>query len=69
MSRYSSVEVQDLNFKHTDYIHLQAMELMFVEALVKADGYLKISSLIHTPAEYWKVSRLYILCSYLNLLC
>lgn len=45
------------------------MELMFVEALVKADGYLKISSLIHTPAEYWKVSRLYILCSYLNLLC
>ncbi|KAJ8622953.1 hypothetical protein MRB53_031482 [Persea americana] len=41
----------------TVYTHpkVKAMELMFVEALIKADSYLQISSLIRTPAEYWKL--------------
>lgn len=54
MLQYSSVE-HSSSFKHMDYIHVQAMELMLVEALIKADSYLKISSHILTPAEYWKV--------------
>lgn len=41
----------------TVYTHakVKAMELMLVEALIKADSYLKISSHILTPAEYWKL--------------
>lgn len=37
------------------YYIFQSIELMAVEALVKADGYLKISSYPFDPAEYWKV--------------
>lgn len=34
---------------------LQAIELMIVDALVKANDYLQISSYIQDPSEYWKV--------------
>lgn len=33
----------------------QAIELMVVDALVKANDYLDISTSIHDPAEFWKV--------------
>ncbi|KAK1327269.1 hypothetical protein QJS10_CPA01g01327 [Acorus calamus] len=41
----------------TVYTHakVKAVELMFVDALVKANDYLQISSSIHDPAEYWKL--------------
>lgn len=38
---------------------LQAIELMIVDALVKANDYLEISSHIHEPSEYWKVFKLF----------
>lgn len=34
---------------------LQAVELMIVDALVKSNDYLQISSYINDPCEYWKV--------------
>ncbi|XP_077244067.1 uncharacterized protein LOC143884406 isoform X2 [Tasmannia lanceolata] len=39
------------------YTHakVKAMELMFVDALIKANAYLKISSFINDPAQYWKL--------------
>nr|GMC59373.1 deoxynucleoside triphosphate triphosphohydrolase SAMHD1 homolog [Ipomoea batatas] len=41
----------------TVYTHakVKAIELMVVEALVKANGYLHISSYIQDPSEYWKL--------------
>jgi deoxynucleoside triphosphate triphosphohydrolase SAMHD1 len=36
----------------------KAVELMLVDALVKAENYLKISSYPLDPAEYWKVCYL-----------
>lgn len=36
---------------------LQAIELMVVDALLKANDYLDISSFIQDPSKYWKVSR------------
>ena len=36
----------------------QAIELMFVDFLIKADDYLQISSKIQDPAEFWKVCEL-----------
>ncbi|XP_058088963.1 uncharacterized protein LOC131235689 [Magnolia sinica] len=41
----------------TVYTHakVKAMELMFVDALLKANSFLEISSHIHDPAEYWKL--------------
>ncbi|KAK4782022.1 hypothetical protein SAY86_016124 [Trapa natans] len=41
----------------TVYTHskVKAIELMVVDALVKANDYLKISSYIHDPREYWKL--------------
>ncbi|KAF3329007.1 deoxynucleoside triphosphate triphosphohydrolase SAMHD1 isoform X1 [Carex littledalei] len=41
----------------TVYTHakVKAVELMLVDALVKADNYLKISSYPLDPAEYWKL--------------
>eukprot|EP00262_Sarcandra_glabra_P006375 TRINITY_DN1861_c0_g1_i1.p1 TRINITY_DN1861_c0_g1~~TRINITY_DN1861_c0_g1_i1.p1 ORF type:complete len:460 (-),score=48.66 TRINITY_DN1861_c0_g1_i1:361-1629(-) len=41
----------------TVYTHakVKAMELMFVDALLKANNYLSISSHINNPAEYWKL--------------
>jgi len=36
----------------------QAIEMMFVESLIKADDYLQISSKIQDPAEFWKVCGL-----------
>ena len=40
----------------TVYTHakVKAIELMVVEALVKANGYLHIASYIQDPSEYWK---------------
>lgn len=35
--------------------YLQAIELMVVDAFVKANDYLEISSHILEPREYWKV--------------
>lgn len=40
--------------------NIQAIELMVVEALVKANGYLHIASYIQDPSEYWKVGELFI---------
>ncbi|XP_057830386.1 uncharacterized protein LOC131041362 isoform X2 [Cryptomeria japonica] len=39
------------------YLHpkVKALELMLVDALILANGYLEISSLIHDPADYWKL--------------
>ena len=34
---------------------LQAIELMVVDAMVKANGYLQIASHIQDPSQYWKV--------------
>ncbi|XP_031407106.1 deoxynucleoside triphosphate triphosphohydrolase SAMHD1 homolog isoform X2 [Punica granatum] len=41
----------------TVYTHpkVKAIELMIVDALVKANDYLQISSYIHDPREYWKL--------------
>ncbi|KVI05626.1 HD domain-containing protein [Cynara cardunculus var. scolymus] len=41
----------------TVYTHakVKAIELMFVDALLKADNYLHISSFIHDPSQYWKL--------------
>ncbi|VFQ73539.1 unnamed protein product [Cuscuta campestris] len=41
----------------TVYTHakVKAIELMVVDALVKANGYLHISSYIEDPSEYWKL--------------
>ncbi|XP_030442823.2 uncharacterized protein LOC115665078 [Syzygium oleosum] len=41
----------------TAYTHpkVKAVELMLVDALVKANDYLHISSCIHDPCEYWKL--------------
>ncbi|KAI6671270.1 hypothetical protein NL676_006155 [Syzygium grande] len=41
----------------TVYTHpkVKAVELMLVDALVKANDYLHISSCIHDPCEYWKL--------------
>uniref|UniRef100_A0A5B6ZAA4 HD-associated domain-containing protein n=2 Tax=Davidia involucrata TaxID=16924 RepID=A0A5B6ZAA4_DAVIN len=41
----------------TVYMHakVKAIELMFVDALIKANGCLEISSKIDDPAEYWKL--------------
>ncbi|MFS7994938.1 putative HD/PDEase domain-containing protein [Helianthus anomalus] len=41
----------------TVYTHakVKAIELMFVDALVKADNYLLVSSFIHDPSQYWKL--------------
>ncbi|PWA99018.1 HD domain-containing metal-dependent phosphohydrolase family protein [Artemisia annua] len=41
----------------TVYTHakVKAIELMFVDALVKANDYLGVSSFIHDPSEYWKL--------------
>ncbi|XP_061985187.1 uncharacterized protein LOC133704396 isoform X1 [Populus nigra] len=41
----------------TVYTHakVKAIEMMFVESLIKADGYLQISSKIQDPAEFWKI--------------
>nr|XP_043608642.1 deoxynucleoside triphosphate triphosphohydrolase SAMHD1 homolog [Erigeron canadensis] len=41
----------------TVYTHakVKAIELMFVDALVKADNYLHISSYIRDPSQYWKL--------------
>ncbi|KAM7280229.1 hypothetical protein ACFE04_007363 [Oxalis oulophora] len=41
----------------TVYTHskAKAIELMIVDALVKANGYLQISAQIHDPSEYWKL--------------
>lgn len=41
----------------TVYTHakVKAIEMMFVESLIKADDYLQISSKIHDPAEFWKI--------------
>ncbi|KAK2977765.1 hypothetical protein RJ640_016154 [Escallonia rubra] len=41
----------------TVYMHakVKAVELMFVDALVKANGYLRISDYIEEPAKYWKL--------------
>ncbi|KAL4574087.1 hypothetical protein LXL04_020910 [Taraxacum kok-saghyz] len=41
----------------TVYTHakVKAIELMFVDALVKADNHLLISSFIHDPSQYWKL--------------
>lgn len=36
---------------------LQAVELMVIDALEKANDYLQISSYIHDPSEYWKVQK------------
>lgn len=43
----------------TVYTHpkVKAMELMIVDALVHANSYLEISSSIHDPSQYWKVTR------------
>ncbi|KAM7273421.1 hypothetical protein ACFE04_028085 [Oxalis oulophora] len=35
--------------------NFHAIELMIVDALVKANGYLQISAQIHDPSEYWKL--------------
>ncbi|KAH0448775.1 hypothetical protein IEQ34_022575 [Dendrobium chrysotoxum] len=37
------------------YIIVQAIELMVVDALVKANDHLEISSYVTDPAEYWKL--------------
>ncbi|KAJ6321365.1 hypothetical protein OIU77_011447 [Salix suchowensis] len=41
----------------TVYTHakVKAIELMFVDSLIKADDYLQISSKIQDPAEFWKI--------------
>ncbi|KAF6164313.1 hypothetical protein GIB67_029196 [Kingdonia uniflora] len=41
----------------TVYTHakVKAIELMFVDALLKANSYLGLSSYVHDPAEYWKL--------------
>lgn len=41
----------------TVYTHakVKAMELMVVDAMVKANNYLPIADCIHDPAEYWKL--------------
>ncbi|KAJ9554415.1 hypothetical protein OSB04_018460 [Centaurea solstitialis] len=41
----------------TVYTHakVKAIELMFVDALLKADSYLLVSSFIHDPSQYWKL--------------
>ncbi|KAI3696512.1 hypothetical protein L1987_79530 [Smallanthus sonchifolius] len=41
----------------TVYTHakVKAIELMFVDALVKADNHLQVSSFIHDPSQYWKL--------------
>lgn len=39
------------------FFFLQAIELMVVDAMLKANDYLEISSYIQDPSEYWKVSK------------
>ncbi|KAL3582761.1 hypothetical protein D5086_017093 [Populus alba] len=41
----------------TVYSHakVKAIEMMFVDSLIKADDYLQISSKIQDPAEFWKI--------------
>ncbi|KAH8499973.1 hypothetical protein H0E87_015277 [Populus deltoides] len=41
----------------TVYTHakVKAIDMMFVESLIKADDYLQISSKIQDPAEFWKI--------------
>ncbi|KAG6766407.1 hypothetical protein POTOM_030487 [Populus tomentosa] len=41
----------------TVYTHakVKAIEMMFVDSLIKADDYLQISSKIQDPAEFWKI--------------
>lgn len=41
----------------TVYTHakVKAIEMMFVESLIKADDHLQISSKIQDPAEFWKI--------------
>lgn len=39
------------------FIFLQAIELMVVDAMLKANDYLEISSYIQDPSEYWKVLK------------
>ncbi|KAL5723753.1 hypothetical protein ACHQM5_007110 [Ranunculus cassubicifolius] len=41
----------------TVYTHpkIKAIELMFVDALVKANSYLNLSSKVNEPSEYWKL--------------
>ncbi|MCH91117.1 metal-dependent phosphohydrolase [Trifolium medium] len=41
----------------TVYTHakVKAIELMVLDALVKADPYLHIASSIHQPSEFWKL--------------
>lgn len=42
-------------------IIVQAIELMVVDALVKANDYLQIASHIEHPSQYWKVGMVFLL--------
>lgn len=37
------------------FLQMHVIELMLVDALLKANDYLEISSHIHDPSQYWKV--------------
>lgn len=56
MSFFKCVEAFN-SFSH----HVQAMELMIVDALVKANDYLQIASHIEHPSQYWKVGMVFLL--------
>lgn len=43
-------------FESDKELLLQAIELMVVDALVKANDFLDIASCIEDPSQYWKVS-------------
>lgn len=45
----------DLHLTVSTHAKVKAIELMFVDALVKADNYLHVSSFIHDPSQYWKL--------------
>lgn len=50
-------------FNLFSHIIVQAIELMIVDALVKANDYLHISSHIEHPSQYWKVGMVFLLAS------
>lgn len=52
------VESEMSIFFHLKYLnHLQAIELMVVDALLKANDCLDITSYIQDPSQYWKVRK------------
>jgi len=56
------LSVPCLFFLSFPFVSLQAIELMIVDAMVKANNVLEISSMINDPSQYWKVHKSFPLC-------